>query len=824
MKSQLKKIPLVRALARRTRRQRTAVRAAWRRIATWAAGVRGGGADALGVGAAAGSPAAASAVLGADYTLSRVEWRDQGATDHLVDRAQAMTRNSAAWRLVPAPMWAVYAGVLLEAGDRATAERLVRTYFSRGLPADVLARCLPVARFAHDLGLGGDAVARSAHVAELMAANSRRRLFAELVEGRSIAVVGNGPGNLGTGLGAEIDAHDIVIRFNNHPAGYEADYGSRTDIWVRGAHRDVADRTALDAGRLVVWEMDVFRGVLEVPAHADILYRDALLSPDRLTHIDTGGKRQLRERSGLLLPTSGAQVLFLLHEVLGSLENVDVYGFSTITGGDRGHYFDERGDMGERHDAEQEGAFLRSLLGPRAGAAASAPASGGSTALRGADEAGAPDDLAGADDDDPGPTVFSCAFREYDPATGRTGGPGGVLATQQLALGTERSGVRLEYAFQTADAPRLRTELAPATAGLSTKIAEIVVGSEFVRRHDGIARARQRGDVLLVCHELGSAYGAYRLGVPYVIVYHQQGSTLQEMRSVGRVPTPHETRVAGALEKLVCDNADAVYFPSLGARDTYLATSDSGVRGDNFASWALYNTVSAVDHDADTAAREHLLAELVAELDLPPRTPETDVFISVGDFNSDKGLDRVPALLSRHARMSGRTVVWIAIGATGDRARFDRLVAQQRSWPFTARLIGERTTHDRLLALLDYADYYVMMHRNAIFDLATLEAMRAGKPLILSPVGGNLEVDLDGNVLFVDEDTILDACRVLETRDRRMWGERNRAVFEAHFSLGRFAERYGRMLDEHLARVGGGATIESARRTPVLAAAGGGAA
>jgi glycosyltransferase involved in cell wall biosynthesis len=76
--------------------------------------------------------------------------------------------------------------------------------------------------------------------------------------------------------------------------------------------------------------------------------------------------------------------------------------------------------------------------------------------------------------------------------------------------------------------------------------------------------------------------------------------------------------------------------------------------------------------------------------------------------------------------------------------------------------------------------------------------MRAGKALVLSPVGGNLEVDLDGNVLFVEDGTIDDACRVLENRDRVAWGERNRRVFEEHFSLDRFAERYRAMLDEQL--------------------------
>jgi glycosyltransferase involved in cell wall biosynthesis len=114
-------------------------------------------------------------------------------------------------------------------------------------------------------------------------------------------------------------------------------------------------------------------------------------------------------------------------------------------------------------------------------------------------------------------------------------------------------------------------------------------------------------------------------------------------------------------------------------------------------------------------------------------------------------------------------------------------------------LIGTRIKHERLLALLDHADFYVMMQRESIFDLATLEAMRGGKPLVLSPVGGNLEVDLNNNVVFVTEDTIDDACRDIVARDRLEWGERNRAVYDKHFSVAHFVDRYRAMLDEQFA-------------------------
>ena len=395
---------------------------------------------------------------------------------------------------------------------------------------------------------------------------------------------------------------------------------------------------------------------------------------------------------------------------------------------------------------------------------------------------------------------MSCAYRQYDPATGKTGGPGGVLATQRLALGDEYRGQRLAYVFDDGGKAALRDRLSVQVTGLSGKVADIVLGAEYVRTVPEVLRAQAEGRrLLLVCHELGTAYGAHLLGVPYVLVYHQQGSTLQEMRSLGRVPTPHEAHVADRLERLVLENAQQVFFPSLGAREAYRSTSRIDEAGHvRFADHALYNTVSAVDHAEDERDREALLRTVVHELRLPAKDATTDVFVSVGDFNSDKGLDRVPALLERYAELTGRQVVWVAVGAAGDHAQFVAFRDAQKGKRFTARLLGERMTHDRLLALLDYADYYVMLHRSSIFDLATLEAMRAGKALVLSPVGGNLEVDLDGNVLFVDEDTVDDACRVIESRDRAAWGERNRRVFEDHFSLEHFAERYRAMLDEQL--------------------------
>lgn len=701
-----------------------------------------------------------------EFDILRVEFRDQGATPHLIDIAERLENNSVAWGTVDSRTWLLLAAARLEIGDEDGAARLLLRYVSRFGPVEV-DTTLPLASFARDIGVRSAEIDRAAAIWDVLQSPAS---LSDLVGNKSVAVVGNGPGPLGKGQGTQIDAHDIVVRFNNFPAGYEADYGSRTDIWVRGAHSDVVDRPFLEDFALVLWEMDFARNFLEHASHAEILFRDAMMAPEKLAYLGSDIKTRLREESGLLLPTSGAQMIWALHEARGSLNGVDVYGFSALEGsGDYGHYFDDLGDMGTRHDVDGEGVFLRELFG--------GPEPEASGQL----------------------TIVNSAYRVYDPSTGRTGGPAGVLATQRLALGDEHRGHEMIYIFDDGDKGELKRSMPHLFAGLSGKPSDLLFGAEHVRTHPDVTAAISRGArVLMVCHDLGSAFGAYLLGVPYVIIYHQQGSTLQEMRSIGRTPTAHEITASTKLEHLICANAERMYFPSDGARQSFVDTADPAlVESVAFADEPLYNTLSAVDHAKEEGSAD-LIAQLVRKLALPEKDDSLDVFMSVGDWNGDKGLDRVPELLSAYRKRSGRRVLWIAIGSAIDPARFRAAEEAAKTWSFESRLIGQRLTHDKLLALLDYADFYVMMHRQSIFDLATLEAMRAGKGLILTPVGGNQEFNRADNVEFVTESTLDDAVDAILRRDKTKWGASNRRVFDERFSLGEFTARYRAMLDVHL--------------------------
>lgn len=86
-----------------------------------------------------------------------------------------------------------------------------------------------------------------------------------------------------------------------------------------------------------------------------------------------------------------------------------------------------------------------------------------------------------------------------------------------------------------------------------------------------------------------------------------------------------------------------------------------------------------------------------------------------------------------------------------------------------------------------------MLHRKSIFDLATLEAMKAGCALILSRLEGNLEFNVCNNVLFADTDKAyinLDEINKLK--------ELNKIAFNKFFSNKNFKEEYEAVIQDLL--------------------------
>lgn len=391
------------------------------------------------------------------------------------------------------------------------------------------------------------------------------------------------------------------------------------------------------------------------------------------------------------------------------------------------------------------------------------------------------------------PEIFCCAYREYREENGATGGPGGVLHTQKLLMGDRLYGVPVRYIFRPSGY-RVKEEVWQQMGSLNMKTKTVLGGAYFIVHCEEIQKSIEEGRLpMFVCHELGSAYGAYLLGLPYVLIYHQQGSILNEIKAINEEPCEEDIRVIHFIEAEVMKGADKVYFPSFGARKFFLDTctlSEEEAGEVPFANDALYNTIPDYGLTED---KKTLFEKFGIELE-----GTEELFLSIGDYNHDKGMDLIPEFLQAYAAKSGRKVAWIAFGQAITGEIFRKMMEESETWNFKAFLFDQRISHDQVLGFLTNTDCYIMLHRNSVFDIATLEAMYAGCGLVLSDAGSNHEFNRDGNVVIVRKPGDEEAVRRLEEIDRKRWRHSNRQVFERYFSQGRFREKYGRMLEAFL--------------------------
>lgn len=255
------------------------------------------------------------------------------------------------------------AGLLCERGDWSSATRMTRGHWLRrrdtvlqhttaaGLAAlwDFGFAVAPVAR---DLSEVCGVIDRNGHALQDLLSDRSRR----------IAVVGNSPVLLGAGQGREIDAHDVVIRFNDFSAeaAFEADTGRKTTIWMR-----VPGQRRLWRRPPGGFDFVLFGG----PDH-----RFHGAQPWDLVETHRAGGRPACVPTRLFLelvakldftPSSGMTVLYWLRQLRGPLPgaNVSLYGFKLDDQTDAvRHYFGAASTSVARHNWSAEASFLQTAI------------------------------------------------------------------------------------------------------------------------------------------------------------------------------------------------------------------------------------------------------------------------------------------------------------------------------------------------------------------------------------------------------------------------------------------------------------------------------
>jgi hypothetical protein len=178
-------------------------------------------------------------------------------------------------------------------------------------------------------------------------------LVRQTAAGSGICVVGNAGRLRGGGLGAFIDSHALVVRFNRFRSttSADADIGSRVGVWV------ISPVFSGPPPPSVKWV---------VVAGPDMQYR--FQSWKRLLPALSAGAAVLtaplppwRRLVARLQapPSAGLQVLFWLRRLLGSWKGVTAVGFGLTAAGTRAyHHADRRQQPVRRHNWEGERGLL----------------------------------------------------------------------------------------------------------------------------------------------------------------------------------------------------------------------------------------------------------------------------------------------------------------------------------------------------------------------------------------------------------------------------------------------------------------------------------
>lgn len=262
--------------------------------------------------------------------------------------------------------WFSYASALIEMGCREKAIGVMSWYRDRYGNLDGAAAYLRVANLVVECGMAESHELMLAKKAfDLISTIDSRSVMSGFFRGKSVAIVGNGPRELGRGLGAEIDGHDIVVRFNNIDLdGYERDYGRRTDVWVKHMQKTLRHRLDEPSLKLVVYESDLLRFPL-VQGYADAIIEDA--AARGIAYCDSAHHAFFTRRYNLY-PMSGALLIETIRHL--PVKYLDVYGFSFLDAAkisSNTHYSSRRtaqeiaADAGW-HDMNVEAAYLRKLF------------------------------------------------------------------------------------------------------------------------------------------------------------------------------------------------------------------------------------------------------------------------------------------------------------------------------------------------------------------------------------------------------------------------------------------------------------------------------
>lgn len=305
-----------------------------------------------------------------DYSMLNYKiynyWFRYGVSNDFLDLLYLVSKRDNIWYKINPNFWLIYISSLYERNNFDLAQDILIKYVEKYKFLDIH-RFPFVSKFAKQIGITNNDIEKTIFISNKLDESIENKIFENAIKGKSIAVVGNGPQELGKGKGYEIDSHDIVIRFNNfNTNGFEKDYGSKTDIFIRNASVELKD-VDRQFNKICVWEPDFYHFI--IPQYIlDRLYADIVKNKFQTTYLNYEMHNIPKIESDIKTNlTSGTLIIYFLFKI-NKISINDIYGFSFIKNdydSNSYHYYPDKldyGDVSKWHEINNEILFLRKLF------------------------------------------------------------------------------------------------------------------------------------------------------------------------------------------------------------------------------------------------------------------------------------------------------------------------------------------------------------------------------------------------------------------------------------------------------------------------------
>lgn len=212
-------------------------------------------------------------------------------------------------------------------GNKSSATNWLRGY-EKEFGLDGIQQIPLVAYFSQNQGFSNELIRKSAYIAGEVLRTQQDELFERFLQNKRIAIVGNGPQNLGSKLGPTIDRHDIVIRFNNGVVNkFKEDYGGKTTIWVRNNASPYGNYKNVKKCKFCVL-IDSIERMHWKDEQINSLYKELFSSPCRLVAPSREFLQQIFRKYDFSRFTSGLlAIAFVIKSV--DQKEIQLYGFSS---------------------------------------------------------------------------------------------------------------------------------------------------------------------------------------------------------------------------------------------------------------------------------------------------------------------------------------------------------------------------------------------------------------------------------------------------------------------------------------------------------------